>query len=248
LYHDEKKTFPVGNFAPPAEYPNPSSNPYAGGWWGFQARILPFMESKNVYGFCNFTYSGSCFDWITLQETKGIKLGTMILAYHKCPDDPLSNRNATWYGQGVGYYGCTNYLGVMGTTPYPVVAHEYDGILFHANSSGVVKMAQITDGSAHTLIMGERGISDDLYGWPYCGAGLSNTGDGDNLMATDIGLSRGSATGNDNWHFWSYHKNIAQFLWADGACRPLSYNIDFHVFQSLSTRAGHEVIPSDYDH
>jgi hypothetical protein len=85
--------------------------------------------------------------------------------------------------------------------------------------------------------MGERGISDDLYGWPYCGAGEPPlyTGCGDNLMATNLGLSRGWPDGNHNYHFWSYHPNIAQFLWRwFGSAVD---RIDFQSAQALSTRA-----------
>ena len=37
---------------------------YAGGWWAFQARLLPYLESKDIYDLCNFSYQGDCFDWI----------------------------------------------------------------------------------------------------------------------------------------------------------------------------------------
>src|SRR5580700_8082857 len=39
-YHGEFNRFPVGNVAP-----NPNSMVVTGGWWGFQARILPYLES-----------------------------------------------------------------------------------------------------------------------------------------------------------------------------------------------------------
>jgi prepilin-type N-terminal cleavage/methylation domain-containing protein len=234
LYHNEIKSFPIGNVAPP-----PNSN--AGGWWGFQARILPFMESKNVYAFCNFTYKDDCFHWIAAQQAKGILLGTMILAYHKCPDDSLMNPPSIYHDPNVGDYGCTNYLGVMGTSPT-----ANDGILFHGNSSSVINLTKVTDGASHTIIMGERGVSNDLWGWPYCGYGGSGTGDGDNLLATNLGLSRGQPNGMHNSHFWSYHPRIAQFLWADGSARPLTYDLDYQVLRALSTRAGREVIPSVY--
>jgi prepilin-type N-terminal cleavage/methylation domain-containing protein len=229
LYHNEFKSFPVGNVEPP-------TNSNIGGWWGFQARILPYTESKNVYKFCNFKYQGSCFDWIASQQAKGIRLGTMIDIYFKCPNDPL--QNAIYHDPSAGDYGCTNYLGVMGSSPT-----AGNGILLHGNNSSAISLTKIKDGASHTLIMGERGISDDLYGWPYCGAGDSQgTGCGDNLMATNIGLSRGKPDGSHNYHFWSYHKNIAQFVWADGSARALTYDIDQKVFQALSTRAGHEVV------
>ena len=63
-------------------------------------------------------------------------------------------------------------------------------------------------------------LATSFYGWPYCGArrlsyrpGLN----GDNLLSTQLGLSQGYPDGNHDCHFWSYHPNLAQFLWADGS-------------------------------
>jgi hypothetical protein len=96
--------------------------------------------------------------------------------------------------------------------------------------------------------MGERGISNDLYGWPYCGAGgdAMQTGWGDNLMATTNGLSPGAPDGAHDWHFWSYHPNLCQFIWADGSGKPLTYDLDYNVLQALATRAGGERIANNY--
>ena len=52
-------------------------------------------------------------------------------------------------------------------------------------------------------------------------------------MATNLGLSYGAADGNHDYHFWSYHAELCQFVFADGAARPLTYDIDFKVFQAL---------------
>src|SRR5271165_76055 len=48
-------TFPVGNVAPRSAITG------TGGWWGFQARILPHLESNNIYTLLapGFTYRGS---------------------------------------------------------------------------------------------------------------------------------------------------------------------------------------------
>jgi len=227
-YYDEHKAFPVGNSAPLAD-----GN--TGGWWGVNARILPFMEAKNVYQLCNFNYHGSCFDWIAQPQSGA--LGTKILAYHKCPDDPLTNPPAMYKLDGG--YGCTDYLGVMGSS-----STNNDGILLHGNSNSVITLHKVTDGASHTLIMGERAVSNDYWGWPYCGWGMNGTGYGDQLMSTEIGLSKGWPDGNHNVHFWSYHPGIAQFLFADGLARPLAYDLDYKVFVALSTRAGHEVVSS----
>ena len=234
-YHDDHGAFPVGNVAPS---PN---GPGVGGWWGFQARILPYLESKNVYDLCNFTYNGPCWGWIGIQAAKNNSPATMVLDCCKCPDDPL--RNALAHDPQFGNaYGCTNYLGVMGTTNT-----AGDGILLHGNYNNAISLAKVTDGASHTLIVGERGISDNLYGWPYCGVGdEQETGCGDNLMATNLGLSAGAPDGTHDYHFWSYHPNLCQFLWADGSVKPLSYDLEYNVFQALATRAGGEKISYNY--
>jgi prepilin-type N-terminal cleavage/methylation domain-containing protein len=249
-YHDENGAFPVGNVLPniPGLANPDASSPYSlsGGWWGFQARLLPYLESKDIYKLCNFTYQMTCFDWISLQPD-GKNPAVMIPPVFKCPDDP--KRDAIWHDPTnavVGDYGCTNYLGVMGTNEY-----ANDGILLHGGYRSAISMTKVTDGASHTLIMGERGISDVLLGWPYCGAGdptladifqdvTLQTGKGDNLMDTQLGLSAGWPDGNHDYHFWSYHPNMAQFIMADGSGRPLTYDIDFKLFQALATRAGGE--------
>ncbi len=228
-FHSDFETFPLGNAAPVNRLS------LAGGWWSFQVKLLPYLESKNIYEMCNVTYQGACFDWIAIQPPQN-NPAVMINAYNHCPDDP--HAYDIWHHAGDGAYGCTNYLGCMGTTEF-----ANDGILLHGGPLNTVSLKGVTDGASHTIIMGERGLSDALYGWPYCGCGDDNeTGNGDNLMATNLGLSAGSYTGNDDYHYWSYHPNLAQFLWADGHAIPITNDIDFTVFQAISTRAGGEVV------
>jgi prepilin-type N-terminal cleavage/methylation domain-containing protein len=250
-FHDDNGAFPVGNVEPPDSYQDIN---ITGGWWGFQARLLPYLEAKSIYDLCNFSYQpagnpnqGDCFHWVSNQPP-GQNPAVMILSYDKCPDDPLIEEIYVEQDPITpGNYACGSYLGVMGTSP---IAN--DGILLHGKYNSTISLAQVTDGASHTIIMGERGISVTLYGWPYCGAGEAVpiddepytlwTGNGDNLMSTQLGLSAGVPDGNHDFHFWSYHFNLAQFLWADGSAQPLSYDIDLSVFQALSTRAGNELV------
>jgi len=151
----------------------------------------------------------------------------------KCPDDPLAGK--IWFAQpGFGYHGCTNYLGMMGTSPT-----ANDGILLFGRS---IAVGEIFDGTSNTIIMGERGTPSDLYyGWTYCGYGDS-TGNGDNLNTTQFGLAPGLPDGNHNFHYWSYHPSGVNFLMADGSVRLISYEIGFATYQALSTRAGKELL------
>jgi prepilin-type N-terminal cleavage/methylation domain-containing protein len=219
LYHGAVRTYPIGNVK--------------NQWWGFQSRLLPYLEAKEIYQMCNYSYPSDCFQWANLQPPESDP-GNRVLNVDKCPDDP--NTGKIWFAfPGFGRHGCTNFFGVMGTSDT-----ANDGILFYG---GQVNKEKVTDGLSKTIIMGERGIPDDLlFGWPYCGYGLSGTGDGDNLCSTKLGLAMGISDGNHNTHFWSYHPNMAMFQMADGSGRPLSYEIDFQIFQALSTRAGGETV------
>jgi prepilin-type N-terminal cleavage/methylation domain-containing protein len=235
-YHGEYGTFPVGNCAS-----NPKSG--QGGWWGFEARILPYLESKNIYKLLKFP--DDCFTWGNLQP-KYKNFNVMVPDFYKCPDD--KRRDMVWHDSTGAYcdFGCTSYLGVSGSTPFAL-----DGILLHTGANGGISLAKVTDGAAHTLILGERGISDELYGWPYCGAGGVETdpktgqqaqvGDGDQLLSMQYGLSPGTDDGNHDYHFWSYHPNLAQFVYADGSGGPISYDTDHKLLVALCTRNRGEI-------
>ena len=80
--------FPVGNLAP--------KNPLLsdeGGFWGFEARLLPYIECNNIYKLCEpgFNYTGinGCFDFVSTLS-KGDDFALMIPPTDKCPDDQLA--------------------------------------------------------------------------------------------------------------------------------------------------------------
>ncbi len=224
--------FPVGNVAPK----NPLLS-FEGGYWGFEARLLPYIECNNIYKLCEpgFNYTGinGCFDYVSTLS-KGNDFALMIPPTDKCPDDLQAGLPDTLPGpgNGDGMYACGSYMGVMGTS-----GTANDGILLHTRYSGAISLAKVTDGLSHTLIMGERGVSIEQFGWPYCGYGDTGTGEGDNLLSTQLGLSPGLPDGNHDLHFWSYHPEMCQFITADGSGHVLSYDIDLPTLQALSTRA-----------
>ena len=145
-------SFPVGNVP--------------GDRWGFQARLLPYFESKEIYKLCNFSYQ-ALLSWVaSLPVTPGQEPGRDDPQHHKCPDDPNSGKDLPNYVHPLGgNYGCRKLFRRDGHSPT-----ANDGILLSRRDTPP-SLAQITDGASHTIIMGERGISDDLYGWPYCGCG-----------------------------------------------------------------------------
>ena len=224
-YHVSNRSYPIGNV------PNK--------WWTFQSRLLPYIGGKDIYAMCDYNYPGDCFQQAN-SVPKELDPGNRVLPYDVCPNDP--NAGKIWFSfSGFGRHGCTNYLGMMGTS-----STAQDGIFF-SNIKTKIADRDLKDGAGKTIIMGERGTPDDLYwGWTYCGYGADGTGDGDNLCSTRLGLSSGNSTDYHTRHFWSYHIDSAFFLFADGAVRSLQYNIDFATFQAMSTRATGEVFQPNW--
>ena len=102
----------------------------------------------------------------------------------------------------------SDYFGMMGSSPT-----ANDGILLYGlyGTNGLgISLAQVTDGASNTIIMGERGVSNNLYGWPYCGYG-DGTGNGDNLLSTQLGLCPGAARRKSRLSFLELPSQPGQF-------------------------------------
>ena len=80
--------------------------------------------------------------------------------------------------------------------------------------------------------MGERGVSDESIGWPYCGVGdRKETATATCSYRPKTASRPGSDDGIADYHFWSYHPNLCQFICVDGAGHVLSYDIDLPTYQ-----------------
>lgn len=222
-YHDTLKRLPVGNV-----------------WahmWTFQSRILPYMEQTSIHGLIDYEYPGTCFDYGATRQAidRALDPGNHMVPVDICPSDPLAGRICETNASTVGYHGTTEYLGVMGTS-----STANDGTFFSDSNLG---LQSITDGTSHTIIMGERGIPQDLYwGWTYCGAGYDGTGDGDNQCSTRYPFSPGKDDGSHNLHFWAHHPGGGHFLFGDTSITFMSYSLNFATFQAMSTRNRGEIV------
>jgi prepilin-type processing-associated H-X9-DG protein len=153
-------------------------------------------------------------------------------------------------GHDGGLRAFTSYLGVVGNN-----AGLTDGLLYLDSKH---RLADVTDGTSNTLLVGERPPSANLVlGWWYAGWGQRKNGDGDLVLGVRSrnygGYGRGCPEGPfhfvpgkfdnqcDAFHFWSPHPGGAHFAFADGSVRFLKYSAD-PVMPALATRAGGEAV------
>jgi prepilin-type N-terminal cleavage/methylation domain-containing protein/prepilin-type processing-associated H-X9-DG protein len=251
-YHDVNKKLPPG-----VQY----NYPYY--YWSWLAKILPYVEQKNIYNLGDTWARGSLpyswwpwgdfwTNWATSPPNPA--LGKAVPVY-TCPSDPRLLTPKQQDGMQIGF---TSYLGNCGTN-----SGSYDGVLYWKSA---VRLTGITDGSSNTLLVGERPPSNDFeFGWWFAGAGWDR-GEGDvlmgsrafgyaNFMRTSYGYPQcddsyvGLRDGNvnnpcDQIHYWSGHDAGVNFAFGDGSVRFMTYARN-DLLPALATRSGGEIANPD---
>jgi prepilin-type N-terminal cleavage/methylation domain-containing protein/prepilin-type processing-associated H-X9-DG protein len=252
-YHDINGAFPQGITERPGSARDPRE------WLSWMARILPWIEQPALYRNMEQAYASQGNSPNPFQNPPHMGLAH-VLTILRCPSDFRQYRATYAGGLTVAF---TGYLGCNGQN-----LRTYDGILYW-NSK--VRMADITDGTSNTFLVGERPPSWDMvFGWWYAGAGqwdysfgsVRNSGSSDvtlggaeiNIRSNGIPQMNACPVGPyaytdgtilnpcDQFHFWSLHSAGANFLFGDGSCRLLGYTAGAPLMVGLSTRAGGEAV------
>ncbi len=127
----------VSEFNYPAPM-NASPGINKGGSW--MAGILPYIDQDNVY-----------------KDVLGNQ--NFQVQVYICPADP--RRDKVFTGWGGVPYAMTDYAGIAGVDSLSTGANM--GVI---NARRAIKIAQITDGTSNTLMVGERPFAADLFfGW-----------------------------------------------------------------------------------
>lgn len=249
-YHETYRALPAGWYA----HHRLPGRSYGRGWMG---SILPYVEQGALYGRINF--NGPLPDANKLLQTR--------IALYRCPADPTPDVNFLRSN-----YGTSNYSGnygfavpaadAAGKQPAPLTQWlsprqraNWPGRLplpkstngmFYVNSA--VGIADITDGTSHTLFVGERSLKSGAGIWP----GVRRN-EFVNDQLTDC--SAGNEINSGFTAFSSYHPGGAHFVFVDGKVRFLSERIDSRAgtpgkrgftgvgtFQALSSRNGGEPV------
>jgi prepilin-type N-terminal cleavage/methylation domain-containing protein len=116
-----------------------------------------------------------------------------------------------------------------------------------------LSFAHITDGASNTLMVGEKHVHREAFGYVKfqgqnsCDGSIYN-GDHPGNFITAAGPGFGLARGPDfpsGIHFGSYHPGVCQFVLADGSVRAISVSISETILDLLAVRNDGQPIPAD---
>jgi prepilin-type N-terminal cleavage/methylation domain-containing protein/prepilin-type processing-associated H-X9-DG protein len=223
----------------------PNAPPKYSGW---TISVLPYVEQSALFAPVAAASAASPFPFATPPHTG---LATVVRVF-TCPADARTQTTQLSLLTG-NTIALTSYLGVSGTS-----TTAQDGVLYGDSS---LRLTNIFDGTSNTLLLGERPPSPDFqFGWWYAGVGLRFDGSADLILGVRE-PNQGEKPGKncapgpskfmpgslsnlcDVYHFWSLHPNGANFAFADGSVRFVTYTAA-PVMPLLATRAGGETIPS----
>ena len=156
------------------------------------------------------------------------------------------------YPQPNGVYDGVIVRSAFQPTGFNPFSKKLEGVFNH--SPRAVKIAQITDGTSKTMMIGEKYVRQDLYGggtssddtgwtdgWDpdvMRSTGIAPLQDGSTDRLTDPNAPPPMGTAWWEFHFGSAHSGGFNAALADGSVRTVSYDIDLNVFNALGTRNG----------
>jgi prepilin-type N-terminal cleavage/methylation domain-containing protein len=253
-YEAAYRTFPPGfisNVTGP--WPGGGNNPVPeiGPGWSFFSLMLPQMEQTPLYNTIQFSFPISA-------SVNRVARSTKVSGY-QCPSDSWDELVTVWPTTiGLRDLAHSSYVGCLGggnpanAPGYTAMYEEqpFNG-MFHRNIG--VKHAHITDGTSHTIGLGERASMFTPNGW----AGVIPTAQ--TVFSPRIAQGRGQTvgqtarpaitmatvhirTGGPNaptgspGGFWSPHIGGCLFLLMDGSTHTIMTNVDMQVYRAMAGR------------
>jgi len=239
-YHDATGYMPPGGFTPWG----------AEGGWPY--RILPYIEQDNLYRLNTannvdpLRYRGgpTLFYCPTRRSPQAIQnQGGRYLMDYAAATPALPNQpgywDAFWYGDIWGMSWANS---------------PYGGVIIRGGQNGSgpwyggkTTLATISDGTANTLLIGEKRLDRRNYfiGDWHDDCGWGDAWDPDVIRYTGQATGpnpRPDAVGVSGYEFGSAHQTGINVVMADGSVRMINYAIDQNTFNALGTRNGGETI------
>ncbi len=221
--------------------------------WGWQPRVLPFMELGSLFDRINFkvaSWAGGNFNLVRQPQPAFI-----------CPSDPLGDEQLTeenfstgWELSQSDYAGCIgdyrNGTGIGETPSYGNAWYEgndYDrpqavrGMMSRLGWS--TSFREVTDGLSNTFCVGEC-IGALCITQSFASQCNATTAHPINYMNLSLMANRPTAS-NARWDesvgFRSFHPGGAHFMMGDASVRFVAENIDGVTYRAAASREGDEV-------
>ncbi len=236
--------------------------------WAIQ--IYPFLEETNVFDRFDFTLSPAGYVFANNANSTGSTSATAIaISTLLCPSDGLgpSSKPSVW-----GTFAKSNYLAFFGNIDYasacPPTAVGHLAAAFAINHA--TRLAEITDGTSHTLALGEYLVGADgesdfrggywsdqpAYGQIYTALG-PNSPSPDVIYPSEgtyptycfdlpqmnlpcVSSTNFSGVGHTA-AARSRHAGIVNVLLVDGSVQAISDDISLPVWQALGSIHGGEI-------
>jgi prepilin-type N-terminal cleavage/methylation domain-containing protein/prepilin-type processing-associated H-X9-DG protein len=256
------------------------STPAEGAIYSWAYYISPYLELTSVYNDFDRTKT-PFFQFLPGQpQTGDYTVNSLTAKIMQCPSEPRSDLvcpDAAQDGTKMKV-ALTSYLGVNGRNQFRE-SFGQDGMLYI--NSGVT-LVNVSDGTSNTLMVGERPPTADLmYGWMWAGVGdfPAKFGAPDVVLGVrekagtlpSPGVMQAGAlvqSGSDffrpgdlndpqnlhRYHFWSLHTGGANWLFADGSIRFITYAAgqtivgsfngvpNVSIMECLASRSGGETV------
>jgi prepilin-type N-terminal cleavage/methylation domain-containing protein/prepilin-type processing-associated H-X9-DG protein len=236
-HHDQFGFFPTGGWEWWATPTYVNGQPVVGemqqAGWGFQ--ILPFIEAEN-------TWRGGPSSTTDLDRIL-VAVGTPNKVFF-CP---TRREPQTLIFTDPGY---------LNGMPVEIALCDYAASNWE--ETGIVRfryptrIADITDGTSNTLLVGEKRLNLAMLGQPTDGdaTGYATAFDSDVIRSTDPDhppepdYNDGTGEGDGDMRFGSSHPGRFNVAFADGSVHSLSYSIDPTVFSYLGNKSDGQAIDS----
>jgi prepilin-type N-terminal cleavage/methylation domain-containing protein len=242
-----------GSFPPGFVCLQPQANPnYTAPGWGWAALLLPFLEQDNLYRQINFK--------VPVEDPSHLGVRTAVLSMFVCPSDYATGLFTIEDANGAP-------LAEAATNSYAAsfgVGVDLDDELDEANGvffrNSHIRVTDITDGSSTTFAVGERAAL--FTQTPWAGAVSNGTTrvtpgapvndpaaveEAPTQVLAHVAVHTLNDPNSDPEDFFSPHRGIGQFLFADGSVRAVAAGIDLATYQALATRDGGETVnPGDF--
>jgi prepilin-type N-terminal cleavage/methylation domain-containing protein/prepilin-type processing-associated H-X9-DG protein len=251
-YHDVNHSFPPG-YSATTPYSDGATDTAPG--WGWGAFLLPYIEQENLWRQLNFNQP--------VENSPAIKT---ILGVYLCPSDitpPAAFAVTDGFGNILGMAAPSSYAACIGGDESDTAGPGGLGISYRNSAT---RLTDVTDGTANTLLIGERAWCNANGIWagavadgvirrgqlnPCPGTGAAFYPAATQVLAhahlnnatsdTDGGLDDFSSqhTGGSNFVFSDGHVSFIRSI--PGDLPNGNYTPDSLAFQALGTRANGEV-------